>query len=162
MEPEQLRKLLKRIVIIAAFFAAGLLLYYLTDQWAGPRPGLARLMRGLLIAYILFVAVFMVLAILVQSGKGGGLAGLGGIGAEGLLGARSATPIAKATYVMGALLLFLCMLAARMNMHIDLTRKDALGSGASEPTEEFGPILPGDADSGEAPLPLPGSEGEGE
>jgi len=55
-----------------------------------------------------------VLAILVQSGRGGGLAGLGGGGGESLLSARAATPIAKATYVLGALLLFICMLLARM------------------------------------------------
>lgn len=162
MEAEQLRRILKRIVIISAFFALGLLLYYLTDQWAGPKPGLARLMRGLLIAYTLFVGMVMVLAILMQSGKGGGLAGLGGAGAEGLLGARSASPIAKATYVLGGLLLFLCMLAARMHTHIDMRHEDALGSGAPETTEEFGPILPGDTDFGGASLPLPGLEGEGE
>lgn len=162
MEPEQLRKLLKRIVIISAFFAVGLLLYYLTDQWAGPKPGLARLMRGLLIAYALFVALLMVLAILMQSGKGGGLAGLGGVGAEGLLGARSASPIAKATYVMAGLLLFLCMLAARMHTHVDLRPKGALGPDVPEPTEQSGPILPGDIESGETSLPLPGPEGEGE
>ncbi len=104
MEPEEIRKLVKRISIIASFFLLALLFYYL----GGP------LWRGVLLIYALMVTVVMVLAILVQSGSGGGLAGLGGAGGESLLGARAATPIAKATYVLGALLLFICMLLARM------------------------------------------------
>jgi protein translocase SecG subunit len=56
-----------------------------------------------------------VLAILIQSGRGGGLAAsLGGVGGESLLGARSATPIARGTYVLLGLFLFICMLLANL------------------------------------------------
>ena len=103
MDPDQIRKLLKRVAIAGAFFLVALLLYML--GW-----------RKLLIAYALIVAVVMILAILLQSGRGGGLASLGGMGGENLLGARAATPIAKATYVMGALFLFICILVARLGL----------------------------------------------
>jgi protein translocase SecG subunit len=107
MDPEDLRRLLKRIAIGGAFFLVAFLIYLL----GGTNYGLA---RGLLLAYGLLVTAVLVGAILLQSGRGGGLAGLGGLGGDSLLGARAATPIAKATYVVGALFLFICMLMARL------------------------------------------------
>jgi len=102
MDPEQLRKQIKKWVIIGAFFALGLLFYAL--EW-----------RLMLKIYVLAVAVLAVLAILIQSGRGEGLAAtFGGVGGDSLLGARSATPIAKATYVMLALFIFLSALIARL------------------------------------------------
>ena len=102
MEPEEVRKLLKTGAIIAAFFALAVAFYVL--GW-----------RAVLVGYAAVVGLVSVLAILIQSGKGGGLAtSLGGLGGDSLLGTHSATPIAKATYVMLALLLFVCMLVARM------------------------------------------------
>lgn len=108
MDPDQLKKLLKRIAITGSFFLLAILLYLL----GGSHFALA---RRLLIAYVLIVTAVMVLAILLQSGRGGGLASLGGLSGDSLLGARSATPIAKATYVMGALFLLICMLIARLS-----------------------------------------------
>jgi preprotein translocase subunit SecG len=107
MNPEKTRKLLKRIAFAGSFFALAFVFYLLG------RDGSA-FWRGVLIAYALFVTVILVLAILLQSGRGGGLAGLGGAAGDSLLGARAATPIAKATYVLGALFLFICMLIARL------------------------------------------------
>jgi len=102
MEPEELRALLKKAFTVGAFFAAGAAFYALRWRWA-------------LMIYLVAVSVVAVMAILIQSGRGGGLAAsLGGLGGDALLGARSATPIAKATYVMLALFLFLCCLATRM------------------------------------------------
>ena len=102
MDPEEVRSLVKTWVIIGVFFALAALFYAL--GWY----------KALLI-YALVLGAVGVLAILIQSGRGGGLAAsLGGIGGDSLLGARSATPIAKATYVMLALLFFIAMLMARM------------------------------------------------
>ena len=102
MDPEEVRSLVKTWVIIGAFFALAALFYAL--DWY----------KALLI-YALVLGAVGVLAILIQSGRGGGLAAsLGGIGGDSLLGARSATPIAKATSVMLALLFCIAMLMARM------------------------------------------------
>jgi len=55
--------------------------------------------------------ILMVLAVLLQSGRGGGLAGaLGGLGgAESALGTRATSTIAKITWVLGALFLAVCL-----------------------------------------------------
>ncbi len=107
MDPEDVRKLIKRVCIIGSFFVIAFVFYFLGRDGSG-------FWRGLLVVYALFVTLIMVLAVLLQSGRGGGLAGMGGAGGESVLGARAATPIAKATYVLGTLLLFICMLAARL------------------------------------------------
>ena len=102
MDPEEFRAKLKKSAIIGAFFALAALFYAL--GW-----------RTALVAYVATVGALATLAILVQSGRGGGLAAsLGGLGGDSLLGARSATPIAKATYVMLGLFLFICVLVARL------------------------------------------------
>jgi hypothetical protein len=67
MDPDKFQKLMKRVAIGGSFFVLALLFYLL--GW-----------RRLLIGYAMFVTVVMVLAILLQSGKGGGLASLGGMG----------------------------------------------------------------------------------
>jgi len=108
MDPEVLRKKIKKWTIILAFFAVAVLFYV-----AG--------LRALLHTYIVCVAVLSILAVLIQSGKGGGLAAsFGGVGGDSLLGARAATPIAKATYVMLALFLFGCALLAKMQSPEDI------------------------------------------
>ncbi len=102
MDPEALRGQLKKGAITGAFFALALVFYAL--GW-----------RTALVAYVIVVAVVAVLAILLQSGRGGGLsASLAGLGGDSLLGTHSATPIAKATYVMLALFIFICTLTARL------------------------------------------------
>jgi preprotein translocase subunit SecG len=99
MDEEILAKL-RKAAIIGAFFGLALLFFAL--GW-----------HAALKIYVIVVGFFATLAILIQSGKGGGLAAsLGGLGGESLLGVRSATPIAKATYVMLALFIFICMLTA--------------------------------------------------
>lgn len=119
MDPEKLRKLLKRVTIAGAFFLLALLFYLLA--W-----------RAVLIGYAITVGILMILMILLQSGRGGGLASLGGMGGDNLLGARAATPIAKATYVMGALFLFTCMLVSRLGT----IQKVADSTPAAQPQQQ--------------------------
>jgi len=128
MEPEELRALVKRIVIIALFFAVALM-FYLFGRAGNP------VWRKVLVAYAIVLGVLMVLAILLQSGRGGGLASLGGLGGDALLGTRSATPIAKATYVMGALFLFILMLVARLGTEMAGRAVDVIGVPEKPPIE---------------------------
>jgi len=101
LEQAELKKRLKKIGIIGAFFAPALLFYALN-------------LRGALVFYALILSVVLVLMVLIQSGRGGGLASLGGLDTDSLFGTHSATPISKATYVIGVLLIVTCMLAARL------------------------------------------------
>jgi protein translocase SecG subunit len=128
MDPEEIRKLLKRVGIIAGFFA--LAIAFAALRWT---PAL--------VGYGVLVSIVSVLAILLQSGKGGGLSSsLGGLGGDSLLGTHSATPIAKATYVMLGLLLFICMLVARMESAPQVAAGPA---GGSRPAQHM-PIDTGD------------------
>jgi len=148
MEPEEVRKLLKRVLVIGAFFALAAVFYVLGRGGGG-------FWRGVLIAYALIVSLVLVLAILLQSGKGGGLASIGGIGGESLLGARSATPIAKATAVLGGLLLFICMLLARQGQDAAASAGVRPLPGGRPPMSDTAPSqhsAPPAAPSG-APLP---------
>lgn len=139
MDPEEIRKVIKRISIIGSFFVAAFLFYLLGRGGRAPWP-------GVLLLYALLVTVVMVLAILVQSGRGGGLAGLGGAGGDSFLGARAATPIAKATYVMGALLLFICMLLARIGTEAGVSRARLLRDDAAPAVPDDQPGFPGEPD----------------
>jgi protein translocase SecG subunit len=150
MEPEELRKHLKKGFIIAGFFALALVLYALRWRWA-------------MIAYIVVVGLAAVLAILLQSGRGGGLAAsLGGLGGDSLLGTHSATPIAKATYVLLALFVFTCIMAGRMPVS---AREGAVTpvSGAAHPSAPapFSSVPAQTPEEG-APTPPPPAQPEGQ
>ncbi|MCK4283240.1 MAG: preprotein translocase subunit SecG [Candidatus Brocadiae bacterium] len=134
MDPEEFRATLKKAAIIGAFFALAVLFSFL--GW-----------RTALVAYVATVGALATLAILIQSGRGGGLAAsLGGMGGDSLLGARSATPIAKATYVMLGLFLFICMLVARLGP----AAEEAPGLLAPEPAAPQAP----------APAPPPAADAD--
>ncbi len=159
MDPEQVRKLLKRVAITSSFFVLAFLLYWLGIS----HPALA---RRLLIAYVLIVTALMVIAILLQSGRGGGLASLGGLSGDSLLGAHSATPIAKATYVMGALFLLICMLIARLSAQVPSDATGGVGTRDVLPVEvPAGTGESGATDEAGEPAPVPseppaGGEGQ--
>lgn len=61
------------------------------------------------VAYIIYfiAVVFMILAILLQEGKGGGLAGLGGARAEATFGASN--PLRRFTVVMALVMFFIAV-----------------------------------------------------
>jgi preprotein translocase subunit SecG len=74
-----------------------------------------------LIILIAIIGVFMAIAVLLQSGKGSGLAGIAGGsgGATQLLGARQAPDILeKATWVLATLFIVLCIAT---NFFVDTT-----------------------------------------
>ena len=64
-----------------------------------------------LIVLIAIIGVLMATVVLLQSGKGGGLAGIAGGGTTQLLGARQAPDILeKATWVLATIFITLCIL----------------------------------------------------
>jgi protein translocase SecG subunit len=131
MDPEEVRAQLRKWAIIGTFFVLAFALYLFN------RP-------GLLVAYAVVVGVLAVLAILIQAGRGGGLAAsLGGVGADSLLGTHSASPIARATYVMLGLFFFISILAARMSVN----------------QREEGGFVPQGRPAPNAPAPMPGGSG---
>ena len=149
MEPEEVRKLIKRVAFVGVFFLLAVM-FYMFGRGGSP------VWRKVLVAYAIAVGIGAVLAILLQSGRGGGLASLGGLGGDSLLGARSATPIAKATYVMLALFLFLSMLISRLGQETVAADEGVIGAPPKPPAEETVPPPPedeGESDTTETPAP---------
>jgi preprotein translocase subunit SecG len=75
-------------------------------------------MYGFLVAVLVVDGIFMSIAVLLQSGKGGGLAAVGGGAAmtEGLLGGRQATTVlTRATWFSGGLFMALALVLSIMS-----------------------------------------------
>lgn len=90
-------------------------------------------LRVVLIILFIIDAIALVIAVLLQSGRGGGLAGaLGGIGGgESALGVRAASQIEKATGVMAGIFLGLALAIALLTGAGEARRTDV-------PVEERG------------------------
>jgi len=91
------------------------------------------------------VATFLILLVLVQRGRGGGLAGaLGGMGGSSAFGAKAGDVFTKITVVAATLWILLCVVAARR----DTTGESLLDTKVSGPLStaveegvEAGPAL---------------------
>lgn len=108
----------------------------------------------LLIVIIALIGLFLGVIILLQSGKGGGLAGIAAGGAtQQMLGARTAPDILeKATWTLGAAFIFLCVMT---NFTID--RQEGVESVIQQgQTQEALPVLP---PSDAIPAPAASSDG---
>ena len=100
------------------------------------------------------VAVFLILLVLVQRGRGGGLAGaFGGMGGSSAFGAKAGDVFTRITIVAAAIWIVLCMIAANLTPEAG-SRLDTggIGAGAQAPIES-GPAMTGpaedDAEEGE-------------
>jgi preprotein translocase subunit SecG len=68
---------------------------------------------GLLVAVLALLSLVLILVVLLQSGKGGGLSGIGASGTTQILGARQAPDsLEKITWGLGAAFALLCILSA--------------------------------------------------
>ncbi|HUS45448.1 MAG TPA: preprotein translocase subunit SecG [Phycisphaerae bacterium] len=95
----------------------------------------------LLVVLFLLCAVILTLLVLIQRGRGGGLAGaFGGPGGHSAFGTKTADVFIKATAILGAVFFVLALLAAW------LMKQDQLGGPAPEaPPPAEAPAEPGAA-----------------
>lgn len=127
-------------------------------------------MYGFLLAVLVLDGIFLGVVILLQSGKGGGLAAMGG-GAtsvtDGILGGRQATNmLTRATWTAGTLFMVLALVLSIMSSRA-AQPESVIREGL--PTQEQSapaptPVLPGQDEApggGVAPAPVPpgGSDG---
>jgi preprotein translocase subunit SecG len=120
-------------------------------------------MYGFLLAVLILDGLFLGVVILLQSGKGGGLAAMGGSGTaptDGILGGRQATNLlTRATWAAGSafmvLALVLSIMSSRSALPTSVLRPDAQPAAPA-------PVLPGlEGEATEAaPVELPGGTGE--
>lgn len=128
-------------------------------------------MYGILLAILVLDGLFLSVVILLQSGKGGGLAAMGGGAAatEGILGGRQAsTMLIRATWTSGTLFMVLALVLAIMSSRAEAPSSILQQQQGPAPTQTAPePVLPGGQEGateqgGTDPQPiLPGTGGEG-
>jgi preprotein translocase subunit SecG len=93
-------------------------------------------MQFLLSFLLVVTSVFLILLVLVQRGRGGGLAGaLGGMGGQSAFGAKAGDMFTKITVGVAAFWILLCVLSVKMMGGGGDALDTGLGSGAAgEPT----------------------------
>jgi preprotein translocase subunit SecG len=102
-------------------------------------------MYGFLLAILVLDGLFLSIVILLQSGKGGGLAAMGGgvTATEGILGGRQATTVlTRSTWISGGIFLGLAVVLAILSSRATQPQSillDELQQTAPAPE----PILPG-------------------
>jgi len=108
-------------------------------------------MYGLLLAVLVLDGIFLAVVILLQSGKGGGLAAVGGSGgtmADGVLGGRQATTVlTRATWGAGAVFMVLALVLSIMSSRARLP-ESVIQVNAPAAETAPAPVLPG---AGEQP-----------
>ncbi|MEE2899849.1 MAG: preprotein translocase subunit SecG [Gemmatimonadota bacterium] len=101
-------------------------------------------MYGFLLAVLVLDGIFMSVVILLQSGKGGGLAAVGGGAAmtEGILGGRQATTVlTRTTWITGAAFMILALVLSIMSSR---ARQPSSVIQVEAPTTAApAPVLPG-------------------
>jgi len=117
-------------------------------------------MYGFLLAVMVLDGLFLSVVILLQAGKGGGLAAVGGGGgtmADGVLGGRQATTVlTRATWASGTIFMVLALVLSIMSSR-SAAPESVIEVDAPATTTAPEPVLPGLGE--EAPPPDAGSEG---
>jgi len=101
---------------------------------------------GFLLMVVLFVtAVFLILLVLVQRGKGGGLAGaFGGLGGQSAFGTKAGDLFTRITIGVAAFWIILCVITVKIMATADKGPVDEnLGSDAPERPGLNAPVEPG-------------------
>lgn len=117
-------------------------------------------MYGFLLAVMVLDGVFLSVVILMQAGKGGGLAAVGGSGgtmADGVLGGRQATTVlTRATWTAGTIFMVLALILSILSSR-SATPESVIQVDAPATTTAPEPVLPGVGD--DPPPPPTGNEG---
>ena len=106
-------------------------------------------MYGFLLAVLVLDGLFLSVVILLQAGKGGGLAAVGGSGgtmADGVLGGRQATTVlTRATWIAGTVFMVLSLVLSIMSSRSALPESVIqVNAPAAQTAPE--PVLPGATD----------------
>ncbi len=122
-------------------------------------------MYGFLLAVLVLDAIFLGIVILLQSGKGGGLAAMGGGAAmtEGLLGGRQATTVlTRSTWVAGTLFMVLALVLSIMSSRARQPQSiiQVNPPTTSAPAPE--PVLPSSGNPSSTPTTSGASGGQGQ
>ena len=115
-------------------------------------------MTFLIIFGLIFVAIFLILVVLVQRGRGGGLAGaLGGMGGQSAFGTKAGDTFTKITIWTAAVWILLCVAGVKyLSSNTDDTPQSGASSASStDPAQSTRP--PKETVTPEAPAPSGGA-----
>ena len=111
----------------------------------------------ILMILLILTGIFLIVLILIQRGKGGGLAGaFGGMGGQSAFGTKAGDMFTRITIGLAAFWIILCIVSVRLMG----TTKDVLNLGPVNPPAQQSSI-PGTQEKQPAPLenqPAPGGE----
>jgi len=114
-------------------------------------------MYGFLLTILVLDGIFMTVVVLLQAGKGGGLASVGGGAAmtEGIMGGRQATTVlTRATWVSGSVFMALALVLSIMSSRA--AGPTSVIQVPAQTTTAPQPVLPGaGGDGAAAPAPTP-------
>lgn len=113
---------LKWITAIVIIF--GLLSMFYTFNWS-----------GVLKTTLIFSCIVLIGCVLLQAGKGGGLAAIGGLADESAMGAQSGGVLVKVTYLIGAVFIVSTLLLTKLTLH-SIHGTDTLRSEMSTSLQE--------------------------
>jgi len=115
-------------------------------------------MLSFLLMFLLFAtAVFLILLVLVQRGKGGGLAGaFGGMGGQSAFGTKAGDLFTRVTIGVAAFWIILCMVTVKVMGTASQSRLEGLGG--EDATTRPGVKAPASTDEEPAETPKPVSE----
>ena len=94
---------LKWITAIVIVF--GLLAMFYTFNWS-----------GVLKSTLIFSCIVLIGCVLLQAGKGGGLAAIGGLADDSAMGAQSGGVLVKVTYLVGAIFIVSTLLLTKLTL----------------------------------------------
>lgn len=118
-----------------------------------------------LLSFLLFVtAIFLILLILVQRGRGGGLAGVfGGPGGQSAFGAKAGDLFTRITIGVVAFWIVLCLVSIRLLSSQEELLGDTGASSQTQSTPQEGATTPsGSQGTGQSDSAAPGSGGAGD
>jgi len=113
-------------------------------------------MYALLLAILVIDGLFLSVVVLLQAGKGGGLASVGGGAAmtEGILGGRQATTVlTRATWISGSMFMALALVLSIMSSRA-AAPTSVIQVPATAPTTAPEPVIPGLGGSDATPPPV--------
>ena len=104
------------------------------------------------------VALFLILLVLIQRGRGGGLAGaFGGMGGQSAFGTKAGDLFTKITIGVAAAWILLCMAADKLLTGSDSALRRASGNATQRSGTGAQPAQPGPAGGGNPAAPAPGA-----
>jgi protein translocase SecG subunit len=102
---------------------------------------------GVLKTTLIFSCIVLIGCILLQAGKGGGLAAIGGLADESAMGSQPGGVLAKITYLVGAVFIVSTLLLTKLTLHslqgTDTLRSEmttSLQEAAQDPSELEGAV----------------------